>query len=214
MAPLVIAVDGPAASGKSTIARRLADRLGLGFLDTGLLYRAVGRRLLLAGRDPADAGAALAEALALVAADVDPEALRSDAIGQAASKVAAHAAVRDALLPFQRSFAQAGGGAVLAGRDVGTVVCPDAAVKLYVTASVRERARRRAQELRARGETPIEARVLEDMLERDRRDQERAVAPLRVADDAIVIDTTQLDVAGALAAALSAVARVTGASAA
>jgi len=140
--------------------------------------------------------------------------MRSDAIGQAASKVAAHAAVRDALLPFQRRFAQGGGGAVLAGRDVGTVVCPDAAVKLYVTASVQERARRRAQELQARGEAPIEARVLEDMLERDRRDQERAVAPLRVADDAIVIDTTQLDVAGALAAAMSAVARVTGASAA
>jgi CMP/dCMP kinase len=201
--PLVIAVDGPAASGKSTIAKRIAEQLGLAFLDTGLLYRAVGRRLLERQLDPAAAGDARAQALALEPSDLDETALKGDRIGQAASKVAAHPEVRQALLPFQRRFAAAGRGAVLAGRDVGTVVCPHAQIKLFVTASPAARARRRFEELRRRGDRPIEAQVLEDMLERDCRDQERAVAPLRVADDAWVLDTTELDVAKALTAALA-----------
>jgi cytidylate kinase len=197
---LVIAVDGPAASGKSTIARRLAEHLGLPFLDTGLLYRAVGKRVLDRGADPAEAAAAIAEARRLRPEDVHEEVLKGDAIGQAASKVAAYPEVREALLPFQRAFAAR--GAVLAGRDVGTVVCPTADVKLFVTASVRARAGRRFEELRGRGHRPMLEQVLDDMLERDRRDQDRAVAPLCVAEDATVLDTTALDADAAFAAAV------------
>ena len=192
---LVIAVDGPVASGKTTIARRLAQEYGLPFLDTGLLYRAVARRLLEQGADPHDEETAVAAARAL-----EPEELRDDPslyaeqIGALASRVAAIAAVREALLPFQRRFAQGPRGAVLAGRDIGTVICPDALVKLFVTASVEERARRRVEQLRARGERPIYARVLEELRMRDRRDRERAVAPLRPAADALVLDTTGMDV--------------------
>lgn len=199
---LVVTIDGPAASGKSTLAERLAASLGLRFLDTGLLYRAVGRRVLEAGADPARPEAALAAALALAPEEVAASRLRGEGVGQAASKVAAHPAVRDALLPFQRRFAAADGGAVLAGRDTGTVVCPDAAAKLFVTAAVEERARRRHGELRRRGEAPMYAAVLDELRERDRRDSGRAVAPLRAAPDALVLDTTDLDVEAALAAAL------------
>jgi CMP/dCMP kinase len=141
--PLVVTIDGPAASGKSTLALRLAQALGLPFLDTGLLYRAVGRRLLEAGGDPRDVAAALAAAEALTANEVVTARLRGQEIGQAASMVAAYPAVRAALLPFQRRFAGMDAGAVLAGRDTGTVVCPEAGAKLFVTATAEERARRR-----------------------------------------------------------------------
>ncbi len=199
--PLVIAVDGPAASGKSTLARRLAEHFGLAFLDTGLLYRAVARALLDRDLDPADATAAVRMAEALAPEDVDPSRLRGEGVGQNASKVAAVPAVRAALLPFQRRFALRGVGAVLAGRDVGTVICPDATFKLFVTASDAERARRRFEELRGRGDEPIYAAVLEELQERDRRDADRAVAPMRVAPDAWVIDTTSLDAEAAFVAA-------------
>ena len=201
--PLVVAVDGPAASGKSTLARLLAARLDLPFLDTGLLYRAVARRILDAGADPGDEAAALTAAGQLDASEVAPLRLVGEVVGQGASQVAAFTAVRDALLPFQRRFAGRGRGAVLAGRDVGTVVCPDALVKLFVTASVEERARRRFEELRPHGNEATYAAVLDEIRKRDRRDAERAVAPLRAAHDAMVLDTTALDVDAALEAALA-----------
>jgi cytidylate kinase len=206
--PLVIAVDGPAASGKTTLARRLAAHLGFPFLDTGLIYRAVGWRVLDRGGDPEDRDAAVAEAEALEVEDVDHPGLKDEAVGQAASQVAAHKSVRDALLPFQRRFAAQLPGAVLAGRDIGTEICPDARVKIFVTASVEERARRRYAELRERGEPIIYERVLDELRERDRRDQERAVAPLRVARDAWILDTTCLDADAAFRAALRHVERM------
>jgi CMP/dCMP kinase len=199
--PLVVAVDGPAASGKSTLARRLAGHFALRFLDTGLLYRAVARAMLDRGLDPGDADAAVGAARSLAPEDVDPARLRGEGVGQGASKVAAVPAVRAALLPFQRRFAARAPGAVLAGRDVGTVVCPDARFKLFVTASDEERARRRHEELRARGDAPIYAAVLEELQERDRRDADRAIAPMRVAPDAWVLDTTCLDAEAAFEAA-------------
>lgn len=208
---LVIAIDGPAAAGKGTLARRLANELGLAYLDTGSIYRAVGVSVLKAGQDPADPAAAAAAAQALTPDSLsllqqDPL-LRSEDGGKAASLVAAQPAVRQALLDFQRAFASTppGGarGAVLDGRDIGTVVCPDARVKLFVTASVEERARRRVKELRERGETVIESVVLQDMKDRDERDQARAVAPLRPADDALVLDTSALDADAAFAAVLA-----------
>jgi cytidylate kinase len=198
---LVVAVDGPAASGKSTLARRLAGHLGLPFLDTGLLYRAVGRRLLAAGADPGDVAAAAAAAAALSLADVEHPGLRDEAVGQAASRVAAYPAVRAALLPFQRRFAARPSGAVLAGRDVGTIVCPDAAAKIFITASVEERARRRFEELRRGGAAATYSAVLEELRQRDHRDESRAVAPLRAAADAWVLDTTDLDADAAFEAA-------------
>jgi cytidylate kinase len=184
--------------------------LGLRFLDTGLLYRAVGRRVIEAAGDPGDPAAAMSAVEALTSAEVQAGRLRGEAVGQAASKVAAHQEVRAALLPFQRRFAAGDGGAVLAGRDTGTAVCPDAAVKLFVTASAEERARRRHEELRRRGDSPIYAAVLAELRERDRRDSERAVAPLRAAPDAFVLDTTGLDPEAALASALRHVEAATG----
>jgi cytidylate kinase len=210
MSSLVIAIDGPAAAGKGTLARRLADHLSLAYLDTGSIYRAVGISLLTAGQDPAAPAAAAAAAQALspeslMILQADPL-LRAEEGARAASLVAAQPPVRAALLDFQRAFASTppGGaaGAILDGRDIGTVVCPDATVKLFVTASVEERARRRVKELRERGEESIESRVLQDMKERDERDQARAVAPLRPADDALVLDTSDLDADAAFAAAL------------
>jgi cytidylate kinase len=199
--PLVIAVDGPAASGKSTLARRLAAQFQLAFLDTGLLYRAVARAMLDCDLDPGDAAAAVAAARALTPEDVEPGRLRGEGVGQNASRVAAVPDVRAALLPFQRRFAERFPGAVLAGRDVGTVVCPDASFKLFITASDAERARRRFEELRARGDGPIYAAVLEELQERDHRDADRVVAPMRIAPDAWVLDTTSLDAQTAFAAA-------------
>lgn len=212
---LVIAIDGPAAAGKGTLARRLADHLDLAYLDTGSIYRAVGLSVLRAGKDPDDPAAAETAAQELTpdrltALQSDPD-LRSDVGGQAASKVAAVPGVRAALLDFQRRFAThppAGKqGAVLDGRDIGTVVCPQARYKVFVTASVEERARRRVKELRDRGFEGIESRVLQDMKDRDARDAERAVAPLRPAEDAYVLDTSTLDADAAFAAVLEYVKR-------
>ncbi len=197
--PIVIAIDGPAASGKGTLSQRIADAFGFAHLDTGVLYRAVGLSVLRAGGDPADNAAAARAALAL-----DPDhpilrevALRTDEAAQAASKVAAVPEVRAALLDFQRRFTQhpPGGapGSVLDGRDIGTVVCPDASAKLFVTASLEVRAERRLKELRSRGIPAIPSDVLEDMKTRDARDSQRAVAPLRPAVDAFVLDTSALD---------------------
>lgn len=203
---MIVAIDGPAASGKGTLARRLAAHLGLAYLDTGLLYRAVGLAVLRAGGDPENATAAAAAAAALDPAQLaDPE-LRLDHVGAAASKVAAIPAVRQALLAFQRRFAEQppGGatGAVLDGRDIGTVVCPDADAKLFVTASLEKRAERRYKELLGRGAATIQEAVLQDMKERDARDSRRSVAPLVPAPDAFFLDTTELDADQAFAAAL------------
>jgi cytidylate kinase len=200
--PLVIAIDGPAAAGKGTLARRIAAHLGLPYLDTGLLYRAVGRRVLDRGADPRDAAIAEAEARALDPADLDRPDLRGPQADHAASAVAAIPAVRAALLEFQRSFGRAR-GAVLDGRDIGTVVFPEAAVKLFVTASPEERARRRFLELRGRGIAADPDQVLAEIRDRDAQDANRPVAPLKPAPDAIVIDTTALDADAAFAVALA-----------
>jgi cytidylate kinase len=205
---MIVAVDGPVASGKTTLAKRLAAANGLRFLDTGLLYRAVARRMLEKDLSPADAKAAATEAASVRAAELDPTDLQTERIGAAASAVAVHPAVRSALLAVQRRFAADPPGAVLAGRDIGSVVCPDATLKLFVTASAEVRARRRFEELRERGEPAMYERVLEDVKERDRRDQERAVAPLLVARDAICIDTSALGLDASLAALQGALDRV------
>ena len=202
---MIIALDGPAAAGKGTLARALATEYDLAYLDTGSLYRATGLAVLQAGGDPADPAAAAAAAGTLDLSRIPPEAIRSEAAGEAASKVAAIPGVRAALLAYQRRFAQhpPGGkrGAVIDGRDIGTVVCPDADVKIFVTASLEERARRRVKELRDKGEPVIEARVFADMMARDARDSGRGVSPLKPAEDAFVLDTSGLDAQAALAAA-------------
>jgi CMP/dCMP kinase len=190
----IVAVDGPAASGKTTLARRLAAHFGLDFLDTGLLYRAVAWKLLEAGIPLTDTASAVAAARRVAAADLDPATLRSDAIGQGASVVAANREVRLALLGFQRQFGSDGPGVVLAGRDIGTVVRPDASHKIFVTARLEERARRRCKELQALGVPTIYEQVRETLQERDARDRSRAIAPLAPASDAFVIDTTDQDV--------------------
>lgn len=202
----VVAVDGPVAAGKGTLARRLALHFGFHHLDSGLLYRATAARLLDAGGDPADEDAAEAAACAIGAADLARGDLRSESVGLAASVVAAQPRVRAAVLAFQQRFAQTPPGVVIDGRDIGTVVCPDAQVKLYVTASAAERARRRHLELENRGESADYAAILADLEERDLRDSTRAVAPLRPADDAVILDTTTLDAEAALEAALAIVA--------
>ena len=203
---VIIAIDGPSAAGKGTLARRLAEALDFALLDTGALYRAVAAKVLAAGADPAGTAAARAAAEGLVAADLERPDLRSEEVGRAASQVAAQPAVRQALLDFQRRFAAAppGGrkGAILDGRDIGTVVCPEADAKFFVTASPEVRARRRHKELLDRGERAIYARVLQEMRDRDARDSGRAVAPLRPAADAIVLETTEMDADAAFETAL------------
>ncbi len=207
--PVVIAVDGPAAAGKGTLARKLAAHLGYAYLDTGAIYRAVALQLLLAGSDPGDAAAALTAAQNLDTGLLDDPQLRTDKIGAAASQIAALEDVRQALVGFQRHFARNppgnAPGAVLDGRDIGTVICPDAQVKLFVTASLEARAHRRYLELIQRGEEATEAEVLADLQTRDRRDQERAAAPLRPAADAHLLDTTNLAIDDAFAVALAAI---------
>jgi cytidylate kinase len=199
-APLTVAIDGPAASGKGTLARRLASVLGLPHLDTGLLYRAVGRRVLDAGGDPTDAHAASAAAEALEAADLQRGDLRGPVADAASSQVASVPGVRAALLAFQRRFAAA--GAVLDGRDIGTVVLPQARVKLFVTAGPDVRAERRHRELLARGGAVPELAVIRaEMAARDAADSNRATAPLRPAEDAVVLDTSGMTADQALARA-------------
>ncbi|MFT6169848.1 MAG: cytidylate kinase [Celeribacter sp.] len=187
-----VAIDGPAAAGKGTVSRAVADVFGFAHLDTGLLYRATGAKTF-EGLSPLEA------AQNLTAEDLQRDDLRSGDAGQAASRVAALPEVRDALVDFQRAFARRNGGAVLDGRDIGTVICPDAEVKLYVTASDEVRAQRRFAELVAAGEEVTLEGVLSDLRERDERDSARAAAPLKPAEDAIVIDTTDMSIDDAVA---------------
>jgi cytidylate kinase len=198
---MIIAIDGPAASGKGTLARRLAAHYGLRHLDTGLTYRAVAAALLAAGAPLDDEAAAVAAAERLDLGTLDRERLSAHAIGEAASRVAVMPALRAALVRVQRAFAETPPGAVLDGRDVGTVICPDAPVKLFVTASAETRAQRRADELAGRGEAADVAAILADLRRRDARDAERAASPMRPADDAVLLDTTGLDADAAFAAA-------------
>ena len=185
-----VAIDGPAAAGKGTIARALAKRFGFAYLDTGLLYRAVGARML-AGADPVEA------ARRLTPQDLEGD-LRNNAVAEAASRVAVIPEVRAALLDFQRAFARRDGGAILDGRDIGTVICPEAEVKLYVTASPEVRAQRRWKEL---GQARPFEEILEEVRQRDARDAGRAEAPMKPAEDALLLDTSDMTIAQAVAAA-------------
>ena len=191
--PLLIAIDGPAASGKGTLAKRLAAHYGLPHLDTGLLYRAVALALIDAALSLDDAEAAARAAAALDADRLGDPRLRERAMGEAASRISAVPAVRAGLLAWQRRFAADPLGAVLDGRDIGTVVCPEAPVKLFITASSAERARRRHRELSGRGEAATLEAIHADIEARDARDAARTAAPLRMADDAVRLDTTELD---------------------
>lgn len=191
--PIVISIDGPAASGKGTLARRLAEHFDMDYLDTGSLYRAVGLKLIYGDKDPNDKEAALAAALAIDINDLSNPRLRQERIGKAASIVSAFPDVRQALLDYQRKFAQSPRGAVLDGRDIGTVVCPDATIKFFITATLFARAKRRHKELSGEGVEVIFDSVLEDLRERDERDKNRAAAPLIPADDAIIIDSSAAD---------------------
>jgi cytidylate kinase len=200
---MIIAIDGPAASGKGTLARRLAAHYGLPHLDTGLLYRATARVLMDEGSRLDDVDRAVRAARGLALLDFNEDFLRGREMGEAASVVGAIPAVRAALIDMQRAFAARPKGAVLDGRDIGTVIAPQAQVKIFVTASPEARAQRRALELRSRGEKVDYAAILDDILKRDRRDRERALAPLKPAEDAHVLDTTDLGVEEAFAAALA-----------
>ncbi len=199
---MIIAIDGPAASGKGTLGKRLAAHYGLRHLDTGLLYRAVAKAMVDSGYRLDDAAHAVAAARALDPGRFDEQALKSHAIGEAASLVSSISDVRAALLAFQRDFGRAPPGAVLDGRDIGTVIFPDAEVKILVTATAEERARRRARELQAAGGEASEAEILADILRRDARDTQRSVAPLKAAPDAHLLDTTHLDIDAAFRAAV------------
>ena len=198
-----VAIDGPAAAGKGTISKAVAAHFGFAHLDTGLLYRAVGAKVL-AGSEP------IAAAQGLVAEDLDAGDLRTPDVAQAASKVAVIAEVRAALVDFQRSFARRAGGAVLDGRDIGTVICPDAEVKLFVTASAEVRAERRYLELCENGHEVSRAEVLADVKARDERDMNRAEAPLKPAEDAIVIDTSGMAIEAAVASAVDVISKAQG----
>ncbi|MCU9838177.1 MULTISPECIES: d(CMP) kinase [Ruegeria] len=195
-----VAIDGPAAAGKGTISKAVAAHFGFAHLDTGLLYRAVGRRTL-------DGEAAEVAARTLRPEDLERDDLRTAEVAQAASKVAAIPEVRAALVDFQRAFARRAGGAVLDGRDIGTVICPEAEVKLFVTASAEVRAERRYLELTAKGHVTTLDAVLADVRERDARDADRATAPMKPAEDAVLLDTSAMDIPAALAAAIAQIER-------
>lgn len=199
---MIIAIDGPAASGKGTLGKRLAAHFGLRHLDTGLIYRAVAKAVLDAGEPLADVACAGRAARSLDPSSFDEKVLKSHAVGEAASVVSAIPEVRSALLDFQRTFGRTPPGAVLDGRDIGTVIFPDADVKIFVTATPEVRARRRALELQGAGAPVKEADVLADILRRDERDTGRAAAPLKRAQDAHLLDTTHLDIDGAFRAAI------------
>ncbi len=199
---MIIAIDGPAASGKGTLGKKLAAHYGLRHLDTGLIYRAVAKAVVDAGKQPGDADAAIAAAKSLDPASFQEGTLKTHAVGEAASVVSAIPGVRAALLDFQRAFAAKPPGAVLDGRDIGTVICPEADVKIYVTATAEVRARRRAAEYQAQGRNIDEATVLADIRKRDERDSNRAAAPLRQAPDAYLLDTTDMDISRAIRAAI------------
>ena len=199
---MIIAIDGPAASGKGTLGKRLAAHYGFRHLDSGLLYRAVAKSLIDAGKRSDDSAAAVAIAKTLDLARFDEAALKSPAVGEAASIVSAFPQVRAALVAMQRDFAAQQPGAVLDGRDIGTVICPDADVKIFVTATPQVRAARRALEYQAAGRDIEQAAVLADILERDRRDMSRATAPLKQAPDAHLLDTTDMDISTAFRAAI------------
>jgi cytidylate kinase len=204
---MIIAIDGPAASGKGTLGKRLAAHYGLRHLDTGLLYRAVAKSLVDAGHALDDRANAVAVAKSLDPANFDEAMLKSHSNGEAASIVSALPEVRAALLSLQREFAARPPGAVLDGRDIGSVICPDADVKIFVTASPQARARRRYLELKAQGRPALEAEILADILRRDARDSSRASAPLIMASDAHRLDTTQMDIDKVFAAAVELVQR-------
>lgn len=207
---MIIAIDGPAASGKGTLAKRIADHFGLACLDTGLLYRAVARDVLARGASLEDEAVAAAVARKIDPATLNDPSLRFPGVGEAASVVARIAAVRAALLDFQHDFARQQPGAVLDGRDIGTVVCPNADVKIFVTAGASVRARRRYEELRRRGEPVTFESVLDIIQRRDARDSGRADAPMRAADDAILLDTSNLDIEAAFDAAVGLIKRKIG----
>lgn len=191
---MIIAVDGPAASGKGTIARRIAIHYGLPYLDTGALYRAVARDMLSEGLDLNDVKMAEKIAHEIDPISLDDNSIRSRDVGAAASVIAKHPTVRDALLHYQQNFAANERGAVLDGRDIGTIICPHADVKLYVTASLHERARRRYAELKIKGEKVTEEQIFNEIEARDKRDQTRSTAPLQQAEDSYLLDTTNLDI--------------------
>lgn len=198
----VIAIDGPAASGKGTMARNLSTHLGLRHLDSGSLYRAVALSLLNSKTNLDDETAAVKAAEHLDEALLGTPELRLEHVGRAASQIAKYPGVRQALLEFQRRFAKTPPGAVIDGRDIGTIVCPDADVKIFLTASPEVRAERRALELEGRGESVDRAKLIAEIKERDRQDEEREVAPLKPAQDAVLLDASNLDIEAALAAAL------------
>ena len=199
---MIIAIDGPAASGKGTLAKRLAAHYGYRHLDTGAIYRAVAYALISRGADLADKAAAVRAARGLDPQTFDNPELKSHQVGTAASVVSAYPEVREVLLNFQRQFAAHPPGAVLDGRDIGTVICPNADVKIFVVADPGVRARRRTLEAQARGETADEAAILADILARDDRDRNRAVAPLKPAADAYLLDNSHLDIEGGVRAAI------------
>jgi CMP/dCMP kinase len=204
---MIIAIDGPAASGKGTLSRRLADHFGLRHLDTGLTYRAVAAALLVKGLPLGDEPIAIEIAHNLDLSQMDKTVLSSHEIGEAASRIAVLGGLRQELVELQRRFAETPPGAVLDGRDIGTVVCPNAAVKLFVTASPEARARRRTDEMISKGVDANFASVLDDLKRRDERDSQRTVAPMKQADDAVLLDTTEMDIETAFQAAVEVVSR-------
>lgn len=204
---MIVAIDGPAASGKGTLARRLAGHFGLRHLDTGLTYRAVAAALLAQGLPLGDEDVAIEIARNLDLAQMDKSVLSAHEIGEAASRIAVLGGLRAELVRLQRRFAETPPGAVLDGRDIGTVVCPDATVKLFVTASPEARARRRTDEMISKGQDAQYASVLEDLKRRDERDAKRTVAPMKQADDAVLLDTTKMDIETAFQAAVDIISR-------